>query len=121
MFRVLLVSIVSSIGLMSSAWAADTKSFVGNWSCELIVDQTYSFQLKLQSTENGLGGTAENYDGAVALENVKAENDQLTFQINHPEVGVVDFKLALKEGKLKGTAGNYSFEGNLTCSLPAGK
>ena len=88
---------------------------VGTWDCIASVDMDYPFVLKVVEKDGEITGTAESQMGeSTAAENLKLEDGILSFGIDSPEVGMIDFKAKLEGDTLTGTLEGYDFGGEFT-------
>lgn len=101
--------------LTCSLFALAGSPAVGTWDCVAYVDQDYPFILNISEQDGEITGTAETqYGESTAAENLKLENGVLSFSINSPEVGMIDFEAKLEGDTLKGTLEGYDFSGEFT-------
>ncbi len=107
---ILLVSVVAGSPLF-----AGNNALLGPWDCEVYVDMSYPFLLTFEEVDGNLAGKTSRDGGETDLISIKFEAEKLTFQIDSPEVGMIDFDIKVSEEKLTGTAGNDMFVGDLTC------
>lgn len=94
---------------------ADNSEVLGDWSCEAVVDMTYPFKLSLSDQDGNLTGYTASDQGSLELESASYVEGVLKFQIDSPEVGVIDFEAKHAESALEGTVGNDMFQGSLSC------
>ncbi|UCF36769.1 MAG: hypothetical protein JSU96_18465 [Acidobacteriota bacterium] len=94
---------------------AGNDEVVGKWDCEAVVDMTYPFELSLTEAEGKLTGSTASDMGSSELTQAAFSEGTLTFQIDSPEVGIIDFEAKLVDAVLDGSVGNSMFEGSLTC------
>lgn len=96
---------------------ADNAPVIGTWDCEIYVDmvgQTYPFKITLSEADGVLSGKASSdAQGETEMKNVKFENNVLTYAIDTLEAGTIEFKLEIGDSELKGTGGNWDFEGSV--------
>ena len=114
----ILLILLSSIS-MSSPLLAENENLLGVWDCEVYVDMSYPFLLIFEEVSGNLTGKASRDGGSTDLTSIKFQSERLTFQVNSPEVGLIDFDIKVKEEELKGTAGNSMFVGDVTCKPKA--
>jgi hypothetical protein len=114
----ILFILLFSIVVSSQAFAGN-EAVLGSWDCEVYVDMSYPFELAFKEVDGNLSGKSSRDGGEADLISVKLEAEKLTFQIDSPEVGVIDFDVKVSEAKLTGTAGNDMFVGDLTCKKKA--
>jgi hypothetical protein len=100
---------------IASPLFAGSKVLLGTWDCEVYVDMSYPFQLTFEEEDGNLSGKSSRDGGETDLVSIKLEAEKLTFQIDSPEVGLIDFDAKVSAEKLTGTAGNEMFVGDLTC------
>ena len=100
---------------IGSPLIAGNKALLGAWDCEVYVDMSYPFELSFEEVDGKLSGKSSRDGGSTDLISVKLEAEKLTFKIDSPEVGVIDFDVKVSEAKLTGTAGNEMFVGDLNC------
>ena len=100
---------------IASPLFAGSKVLLGTWDCEVYVDMSYPFQLTFEEVDGNLSGKSSRDGGETDVISIKLEAEKLTFQIDSPEVGLIDFNAKVSEAKLTGTAGNEMFVGDLTC------
>lgn len=104
---------------VSSPLLAGSEAVLGKWDCEVYVDMSYPFELAFEEMDGKLSGKSSRDGERTALMSVELEAERLTFKIDSPEVGVIDFEAKVSEAKLTGTAGNDMFVGDLTCKKKA--
>jgi hypothetical protein len=91
---------------------------VGTWDCVASVDQDYPFTLVITEVDGQLQGTAEAASGdGGPVENIKLENGVLSFTVESPSVGSIDFEATLDGDSMKGTLESYDFGGEFTGKL----
>lgn len=107
--------VICVLVLTCGVLAAANADVVGKWDCEAVVDMTYPFELGLSEAEGKLTGYTASDMGSLDLSQASYEEGTLKFQIDSPEVGVIDFEAKIVESSLKGSLSNSMFEGSLTC------
>jgi len=95
--------------------ASEHDSILGDWDCEVYVDgQIYPVTFSLNETDGTLSGSATSDMGTTELEAPKYSEGKLTFKIYIAEAGTIDFDLTISGREMKGTLGNYDFQGTVT-------
>ena len=113
MKKIILLTV--ALFLTCSLFALAGSPVVGTWDCIAYVDQDYPFILKISEQDGELTGTAETqYGESTEAVNLKLEDGMLSFGIDSPEVGMIDFKAKLEGDTLKGTLEGYDFSGEFT-------
>lgn len=113
-----LVMILAVAMLCSGLAVAGNDEVVGSWDCEAYVDTSYPFTLTLQEEDGKLTGSVAGGQGSMPIEEPNYEEGTLTFKLDYPETGMIDFSARVADGKISGSLGNYSFQGQLSCTRP---
>lgn len=119
MKRATILLILLSSVYMSSSLFGGNENLLRVWDCEVYVDMSYPFLLTFEEVSGNLIGKASRDGGSTDLTSIKFQSEKLTFQVNSPEVGLIDFDIKVQEKELKGTAGNSMFIGDVSCKPKA--
>jgi len=110
----LLTILFLACGLLTMA----ASPAVGSWDCVVHADMDYSFTLIIAEADGVLTAKGEARDFEVGpVEKINLEDNVLTFTIDNPMAGIVDFKATLDGDTMKGTFDTYDFGGEFTGTL----